>query len=140
MTAPRVPYVNPFEPRDIYAALQRLLALVKDSDQLAPEVRLWLTHGLRAACQRRGVGLDEALGLRPGRGGRWFHAAHRRALVRQVGARFSGSRTSQAEHIAAVLRGEIAPAHDEAKEALAQLQQFAPLPRSARSVLRMLAT
>jgi len=133
-------YVNPFEPRDIHAALGQLLALVKASDELAPEIRLWLTHGLRAACQRRGVGLDEALGLRPGRGERWFHEARKRELVRLVGAQFSGSVTGRAEHIAAVLRGEIKPADREATEALEQLRFFAPLPGSGRQVRRLLGT
>ena len=133
-------YVNPFEPRDVHAALGQLLALVKDSDQLTPEIRLWLTHGLRAARERPGVGLDEALGLRPSRGQRWFHEARKRELVRLVGAQFNGSTTSRAEHIAAVLRGEIKPADREAREALEQLRRFAPLPGSGRQVRRLLRT
>lgn len=138
---PRERYVNPFEPADVYAALGRLLALVKSSSELAPEERLWLTHGLRAVRERPGVGLDEALGLRPGRGERWFNEQWAKfELIRAVGEGIEGEPMWRAEQIAAVLRGEASPRTDAAAAALKQLQQVPSFGKSPRTVLRALAT
>jgi hypothetical protein len=133
-------YWNPFLPRDVYAGLAELLALVKQADGLAPAVRLWLTHGIRAALETPGLGLDGGLGLKPGRGKRGFHEVRKRELIRQIGAALHGTHSARATQIAAVIRGEAPAPEVLAETAVGELRRFTSVPRSTRAVLRILTS
>lgn len=129
---------------DIGPALRELLAYVNgERDELSDATREWFSTGGAAVLLGQVRSLDQALGLKPARGGRWLRERERDAkrlrVISLLAVNLSGTSWQKAQAASRIIRGEEpAPTEEIQRELESAAADGINLARSPRRLLTLI--